>query len=116
MGEGEYIFKKNEGCKTFKYIVKYTDKHVLLSSYMASVAYFSQNQASQTLKFLRIKYAQTLRTVQCCLELFVSCWKLSSGTWLIGMDVTTTEKSEMMQTGIKTHVQASGDLEFKLDF
>lgn len=43
MGRENIYLKKNEGCKTFKYIVKYTDKHVLLSSYMASVAYFSQN-------------------------------------------------------------------------
>lgn len=33
------------------------------------------------------------------------------------MDVTAKEKkSEMMQIGIKTHVQASGDLDFKSDF
>lgn len=42
----------------------------------------------------------------------------SSSTWLIGRDITAKGKikSEIMQIGTKSHVQVSGDLDFKLDF
>ena len=60
-------------------------------------------------------HVQTLKTMQCGLELFVCLWKLGSSTWLMQTDITTKEK-EMMQIGIKTRVQTSGDTDFKLDF
>lgn len=37
-------------------------------------------------------HAQRLKTIQCCLELFICLWKLSLSTWLIRRDITAKEK------------------------
>ena len=66
---------------------------------------------------IRRLHAPALQAVQCCLELFPRPWKLSSITWLVRRDIEAKEKrSEIMQIGIKAHVQASRDLDFKLFF
>lgn len=49
--------------------------------------------------------------------MFVYPRKQSSSTWLVGRHITAKEKkSEIMQIRTKSHVQVSGDLDFKLDF